>query len=250
MQQNTQEDEIDSQTGRTRRNVVFRELEGVRLEKLRSLRLSRAGYLGAMNRSHRLIEQLLLEPANNKAVIDERTSSNKIFNDYTKCCQEYRACLNENEVVECNEMLAEYNSVSKNSEELERRIEEWLQDVQNKISNDTERCKLQTSRLSDHDSLTVSPKFEYPNIQQNKLATLTRSPDNEQYRNKSNSQAGSVRAGGSIGSRKSSAGSGEVRFRRAIELKWKRNIVWKCKKMNANSIVLNKNSKWFVLSKT
>jgi hypothetical protein len=50
-----------SDVGRPRRNVVPREVEGVRLERLRALRNSRAGYLGAMNRSQKDIDLLLMD---------------------------------------------------------------------------------------------------------------------------------------------------------------------------------------------
>ena len=46
----------NSDVGRPRRNVVPREVEGIRLERLRALRNSRAGYLGAMNRLQKNIE--------------------------------------------------------------------------------------------------------------------------------------------------------------------------------------------------
>ena len=72
MSQSNQEEDEASQPDRPRRNVVVRELEGARLEKLRSLRLSRAGYLGATNRSPRSIEQFLSDPANCKAVAAQR----------------------------------------------------------------------------------------------------------------------------------------------------------------------------------
>ncbi len=101
-----QEEDGNNPNDRPRRDVVRRDLEGARLERLRSLRLSRAGYLGAMQRKHKSIDQLLLDPANLEAVAAERNSTNKIFTDYTKCCQDYRASLTENEVVELEEMLA------------------------------------------------------------------------------------------------------------------------------------------------
>jgi hypothetical protein len=85
-----------------RRNVVPQEVEGVRLERLRALRNSRAGYLGAMNRSQKDIELLLMDFENYEAVLEGRNSVNKIFNDYTKCCQDYEACLNSDETVEYN----------------------------------------------------------------------------------------------------------------------------------------------------
>ena len=62
--------------------------------------------------------------ANYEAVVESRNSVNRIFNDYTKCCQDYEACLNSDETVEYNIMKDEYTSVSKNREELERRLEE------------------------------------------------------------------------------------------------------------------------------
>ena len=43
-------------------------------------------------------------------------------------------------------MLEEYNSVSRNREELDGRVEEWLQEVQRKLIDDAEQAKLQTSR--------------------------------------------------------------------------------------------------------
>ena len=54
--------------------------------------------------------------ANYEAVLEGRISVNKIFNDYTKCCQDYEACLNSDETVEYNIMKDEYTSVSKNRE--------------------------------------------------------------------------------------------------------------------------------------
>ena len=106
MYQLTGQDDKDSQTGRhQRRNAAARELEGARVEKLRSLRISHAGYLGAMNRSQKLIEQLLLDPENCDAVVTERASGNKVFNDYIKCCQDYRACLSANETGELEKAL-------------------------------------------------------------------------------------------------------------------------------------------------
>ena len=142
MNQSNREEDVVSLPGRPRRNVVVRELEGARLEKLRSLRLSRAGYLGAMNRSQRLIEQLLLDPANYEVVAAERISANKIFDDYTKCCQDFRASLYENETAKFEEMLEENSSVSRNREELEGQVEEWLQEVQRKLIDDAEQAKL------------------------------------------------------------------------------------------------------------
>jgi hypothetical protein len=134
----------NSDIGRPRRNVVPREVEGVRLEKLRALRNSRAGYLGAMNRSQKHIELLLMDCANYEAVLEGRISVNKIFNDYTKCCQNYEACLNSDETVEYNIMKDEYTSVSKNREELEKRLEEWLKFVQDRQINDLADNILQT----------------------------------------------------------------------------------------------------------
>ena len=80
-------------------------------------------------------------------------------------------------------MLAEYNSVSRNRKELERRVEEWLQDVQKRRINDVKQAKLQTSRLSDQGRSIASQKFECLNMQQNiSPATPTRSLNNEHYR--------------------------------------------------------------------
>ncbi len=204
-----QEEDGNNPNDRPRRDVVRRDLEGARLERLRSLRLSRAGYLGAMQRKHKSIDQLLLDPANLEAVAAERNSTNKIFTDYTKCCQDYRASLTENEVVELEEMLAEYNSVSRNREELERRVEEWLQDAQNKLISDIKQAEIQTSRSGEHGGSTLSARFEYSNTQQNvKLATTTRYRENDQ-------NAAGIRPEGSIRSSKSSVRSEEAKFRRA-----------------------------------
>ena len=64
-----------------------------------------------MNRSQRLIEQLLLDPANSDAVAADRASGNNIFSDYTKCCQDYRAHLSDNETAKLQEVLGEHNIV-------------------------------------------------------------------------------------------------------------------------------------------
>jgi hypothetical protein len=59
----------NSDVGRPRMNVVPREVKGVRLERLRALRNSRAGYLGAMNRSQKDIELLLMDFANSRSSV-------------------------------------------------------------------------------------------------------------------------------------------------------------------------------------
>ena len=62
-------------------------------------------------------------------------------------CQDFRASLNENETAKFEEMLEEYNSASRNREEFEGRVEEWLQEVPRKLIYNAEQAKLQTSRL-------------------------------------------------------------------------------------------------------
>ena len=220
----------NSDVGRPRRNVVPREVEGVRLERLRTLRNSRAGYLGAMNRSQKDIELLLMDFANYEAVLEGRNSVNKIFNDYTKCCQDYEACLNSDETVEYNIMKDEYTSVSKNREELERRLEEWIKFVQDRQINDLAdnilQTELRTSRSNELGGST--PKFASPSMREsheliNMSSSHLAARDNlddvgrsgrEDLKTADALSVGSKRSIKSSAHTKSSLRSDEARFRR------------------------------------
>ena len=125
-----QEDERNAEEDRPKRTRTDRENEGVRLEKLRILKGSQFGYRGAMNRAQKSLEELLIDPTNIEDVIIEKNLLDKMFTNYTQCCRNYEDSLSHQEEVEHGKMVEEYNSVCRNKEELDHRLEEWVKEAQ------------------------------------------------------------------------------------------------------------------------
>ena len=107
-----------------------------------------------MNKVQKSLEELLIHPTNFEDVIIEKNSLDKMFTNYTKCCRDYEDSLSHQEEVEHGKMVEEYNSVCRNNEELDYRLEEWLKEVQEKpkvqIPEDFVHEKRATFRVEDH----------------------------------------------------------------------------------------------------
>lgn len=78
----------------------------------------------------------------------------KMFKVYTKCSRKYEDSLSHQEEVEHGKMVEEYNSVCRNKEELDYRLEEWLKRAQakpkDKISEDLVQDERATFGVEDH----------------------------------------------------------------------------------------------------
>ena len=74
---------------RQRRSVVKRNEEGIRLERLRMLKVSWSAYHGAIKRVRGRIEELMKVPTNKEAVEVERKSLHRTFVCYSKCCKDF-----------------------------------------------------------------------------------------------------------------------------------------------------------------
>ena len=89
-----------SEAERPKRTVLRRNLEGVRLEKLRTLKARCSAYRCGMNRVRSRIEELMIDPDNKDAVKVEKSSFDKTFINYSKCCQDFKDNLSSGEEIE------------------------------------------------------------------------------------------------------------------------------------------------------
>jgi hypothetical protein len=103
---------IISEAERPKRAVFRRNLEGVRLEKLRTLKVSRSAYRGVMNGVRDHIEELVIDPGNKEAVKVEKSSFDKTFINCSKCCQDFKDNLCSGEEIEHRQVAQEYNNVN------------------------------------------------------------------------------------------------------------------------------------------
>ena len=146
--------------------------DGIREEKLRSLKASSSAYRGAFTRIQNRIEQLMSEGGSYEEVQVEKASLDKTFISYSKCCQDIKDCLYDDEVTELCDIANKYTNVSKSKGNLDRKLEEWMiiaGDGQDGLNMDFRECfepsELTASRVNEHERLSTTNEFAYPDMQ-------------------------------------------------------------------------------------
>ncbi|CAB3977729.1 Hypothetical predicted protein [Paramuricea clavata] len=153
---------------RPSRTRLSRNIDGAREEKLRSLKASNSAYRGAITRVQKRIEQLMTDRSNYEEVQVEKASLDKTFMSYSKCCQDIKDCLYEDEVTELREIAKGYTNVCNAKEHLDRKLGEWIAiadvDLKTNFKERFEPSELTTFRVNEHERLTTSNEFAYPNM--------------------------------------------------------------------------------------
>ena len=154
---------------RPSRTRISRDLDGTREGKLRSLKASNSAYRGAITRVRRKIEQLMTDPRKYEEVRVEKSLLDRTFISYTKCCQDIKDCLCEDEVNELREIVNEHTNVCHMKENIDRKLEEWIAIVKGDLITDFKArpklSELTTSRVNEHERLTTSSEFAHSNMQ-------------------------------------------------------------------------------------
>ena len=68
----------------------------------------------------------MIDPSNKEAVKVEKSSFDKTFINYSKCCQDFKDNLCSEEEIKHRQVAQEYNNVNKMKEELDKRIVRWI----------------------------------------------------------------------------------------------------------------------------
>ena len=151
---------------RPNRTRLSRNIDGAREEKLRSLKASNSAYRGAITRVQKRIEQLMIN--NYEEVQVEKASLDKTFMSYSKCCQDIKDCLYEDEVTELREIAKGYTNVCNAKEHLDRKLGEWIAiadvDLKTDFKERFEPSELTTFRVNEHERLTTLNEFAYSNM--------------------------------------------------------------------------------------
>jgi hypothetical protein len=125
-------------------------------------------YCEAITQVQKWIEQLMTDRSSYEEVQVKKGSLDKTFISYSKCCQDIKDCLCEDEVTELCEIAKGYTNVCNAKEHLDRKLGEWIAianvDLKMDFKERFERSELTTSRMNEHERLTTLNEFAYPNM--------------------------------------------------------------------------------------
>ena len=111
----------------------------------------------------------MTDPKNYEEVRVEKSSLDRTFISYTKCCQDIKDCLSEDEVNELHEIINEHTNICHMKENVDRKLEEWIAIVEGDSKMDFKArprlSELTTSRVSEYERSTKSNKFAHSNMQ-------------------------------------------------------------------------------------
>ena len=160
---------VINEAGRSSRARLNRNIDGVCEEKLRSLKASNSAYRGAFTRIQNRVEQLMSEGGSYEEIQVAKASLDRTFISYSKCCQDIKDRLYEDELTELGDIVNEYTNVCKAKESLDRKPGEWTINAGDDLNVDfkerLELSELMTSRMKEHEMLTTSNEFAYPDMQ-------------------------------------------------------------------------------------
>ena len=152
---------------RTRRR---RSSDGVRLERLHQLKVSLAGYRGAISRVKGRLEVLIKEDLIDRGAVEyEKDSLCRTFVRYMNCCDEYKDNLNSEDEFETIRVDSEREAMYEMKLDLERRLNELLvsfavdntdQGLASRDQQELVKDKQSSYRSKEHERSTA---FEYSN---------------------------------------------------------------------------------------